>query len=65
MDLAFLTVEQVATRLQVHTDTVRGWLRDGTLRGHKLGRVWRIDPSDLEQMLQHSASCVIEEVPRS
>lgn len=43
-----LTPEEVAERLAVTANTVRGWLRDGTLKGVKLGkRVWRIKESDL------------------
>lgn len=43
----FLTVEEAAELLQVNNDTVRRWLRLGELKGRKLGRVWRISPSDL------------------
>ena len=43
-----LTPEEVAERLAVTPNTVRGWLRDGTLRGVKLGKkVWRIREEDL------------------
>jgi excisionase family DNA binding protein len=42
-----LTVEDVAARLKVHPETVRRWLRAGTLRGFRLGSgtgasAWRI-----------------------
>ena len=43
----FLTVEEAALALQVNTDTVRRWLRQGELKGRKLGRIWRIAQSDL------------------
>ncbi len=43
-----LTPEEVAERLAVTSNTVRGWLRDGSLRGVKLGKkVWRVRESDL------------------
>ena len=48
MNDRMLTPEEVAKRLAVTPNTVRGWLRDGTLKGVKLGkRVWRIKENDL------------------
>lgn len=43
----YLTVEETARRLKVDEETVRRWLREGTLRGLKFGRVWRIPESEL------------------
>jgi excisionase family DNA binding protein len=39
-----LTVREVATRLQVHEESVRRWLREGQIRGVPLGgrAGWRI-----------------------
>jgi excisionase family DNA binding protein len=45
----FLTVEQAASRLQVHPITVRRHLRRGTLRGVKRGNLWRVPESALEE----------------
>ena len=42
-----LTVEQAATRLNVHPITVRRHLRSGLLRGVKRGHLWRIPESAL------------------
>jgi excisionase family DNA binding protein len=60
-----LTPEEVAERLAVTPNTVRGWLREGTLRGVKLGkRVWRINENDLHMYIcceQQTDYCV--EVP--
>ena len=44
-----LTLEQAATRLQLHKDTVRRQLKRGDLRGVKRGRVWRVPESALEE----------------
>lgn len=41
------TVDEVAAILQVHAQTVRRWLREGTLYGEKYGRNWRIPASAL------------------
>ncbi len=47
----YLTVEQVATRLQVHEETVRRWLRSGQLQGHAISRRagWRVRESEVER----------------
>ena len=49
----YLTVEQVAERLQVHEETVRRWIRGGQLRGNLINRRagWRVRQSDLERFL--------------
>ncbi len=49
----WLTVAQVAEKVQVHPETVREWLRNKRLRGTRLSRRagWRIRASDLEQFL--------------
>ncbi|MDP9366989.1 MAG: helix-turn-helix domain-containing protein [Chloroflexota bacterium] len=50
---AWLTVEQVADRLQVHQDTVRRWLRSGRLRGYLISRKagYRIRPEDVDRFV--------------
>ncbi len=47
----FLTVEQVAAKLQVHEETVRRSLRDGKLNGHLISRRagYRIRESEVER----------------
>jgi len=47
----FLTVEQVATRLQYKPATIQGWLREGRLPGKKVGREWRVASNDLAKLL--------------
>ncbi len=51
-----LTPVQVAGRLQIHERTVTRWLRDGYLRGFKLGKEWRIAPADLSAFLERHAN---------
>ena len=38
----YFTVPEAAAILDVHKHTVQARLRDGTLKGKKLGGVWRI-----------------------
>lgn len=47
----YLTSEQVASILQVHQFTVLKYLKNGTLEGVKIGRVYRIKESDVEKFL--------------
>ena len=48
----FLTVEEVATKLQLHWQTILNYIKAGKLRAVKLGRGYRIDPVDLARFLE-------------
>lgn len=48
----FLTTEQVANILQVHPFTILKFLKEGKLKGVKLGRVYRIKESDVHEFLE-------------
>jgi len=47
-----LTPEQAADRLAVSPKTLRDWLRDGKLKGVKVGRLWRVREADLDAFLK-------------
>lgn len=49
---ALLTVEQVADACAVSPRTVRRWIDDDELLAHRLGRLVRISPHDLEDFLR-------------
>jgi excisionase family DNA binding protein len=55
-DKKLLTPTDVANRLQVNERTVCQWLREGRLRGFKIGKEWRISPDDLQAFLEASAN---------
>jgi len=46
-----LTPEEAAERLAVSPKGVKNWLRQGKLRGCKVGRLWRISESALSEFL--------------
>ncbi len=48
----FLTVEEIATKLQVHWQTVLTYIKSGKLRAVKLGRGYRIDPEDFNSFIE-------------
>jgi len=60
-----LTPPQVAQRLQVNERTVTQWLRQGHLRGFKIGKEWRISEMDIEAFLEASANKPRSAPPRS
>ena len=43
------TVEEVSKILNVGANTIRIWLNNGTLKGIKVGRYWRVKESQLEE----------------
>ncbi len=51
-----LTSVQVAGRLQIHERTVTRWLRDGYLRGFKIGKEWRVSSEDLQLFMESHAN---------
>jgi excisionase family DNA binding protein len=50
-----LTPEDAAKVLVVEAETVRSWLRDGKLKGVKMGRLWRVKESDMGEFLKSLA----------
>lgn len=48
----FLTTEEIATILSVHPRTVMRWLRQGKLKGVKIGRLWRVRLVDFEAFIR-------------
>lgn len=45
-----LTPDQVAQELHLKRKTVMNWLRAGRIPGTKLGKLWRVRRSDLEEV---------------
>ena len=50
----WLTVDEVATELHVHRETVRRWIRGGQLKSVRAGRQHRIAPEALAEFLKES-----------
>jgi len=48
-----VTVEEAAESLRISQETLRRWLREGSIPGAlKVGRQWRIDLDQLRQYLK-------------
>lgn len=52
----FLTTEQVANILQVHPFTILKFIKEGKLKGVKLGRVYRIKESEVHEFLENRST---------
>ena len=52
MDIA---VNDAAERLGVHPTRVRQLVRSGDLAGHRVGRVWLVDPQDVARLAGQKA----------
>ena len=48
----WMTVEQIATELGVHPETIRDYIRDGLLKAVQLKRSYRIRKTDYEEFLK-------------
>jgi excisionase family DNA binding protein len=60
-----LTPFDVAKRLQMNERTVTQWLRNGHLRGFKIGKEWRISKLDLDAFIEARANIPSGSPPRS
>ena len=52
MEHRLLTVDQAAAYLQVGSRWVRRILREGHLKGVKIGKLWRVEPEALEEYVK-------------
>ncbi len=50
----YYSTEDVAEILGFKEKTVREWLRTGKLKGKKIGRLWRVKESDLEDFINNT-----------
>jgi acetyl-CoA synthetase len=47
----YLTVTEVSDNLKIPVNTVREWLRKGSLKGVRIGRHWRIKEIDFQAFI--------------
>jgi excisionase family DNA binding protein len=49
-----LTVEEASTRLRVHPESLRRWLREGRVAGYRISRRagWRVPEEEIQRLLQ-------------
>ena len=47
----YLSIDEAAKIARLHHSTIRGWIKDGSLKAFRAGRVYRIRRSDLDHRL--------------
>lgn len=52
------TIDEIAQILNMHVKTVRGYLRDGKIKGFKIGGEWRIKESEFTNFLNREVDAV-------
>jgi excisionase family DNA binding protein len=52
----YLTIARAAEVAGVHPCTIRGWIKDGSLRAYRLGRAYRLLRGDLDMRLTVEAA---------
>ena len=62
-DSQFMTVAEVAAELNVNETTLYNWLRVGTLRGYRMGALWRIARVDLDAFIAAGRNVPAQESP--
>lgn len=62
-DSQFMTVAEVAAELNVNETTLYNWLRVGTLRGYRMGALWRIARVDLDAFIAAGRNVPAQEQP--
>jgi excisionase family DNA binding protein len=50
------TVEEISEMLKIPALSIRKYLRDGILQGHRIGKHWRIPKESLEKFLQDTSN---------
>jgi excisionase family DNA binding protein len=54
-----LTVKEAALKFRMHPNTIRRLLRDGYLRGERIGGVWRLSGEHIgNRMHQNESKCI-------
>lgn len=48
----FYSIAEAAQLLSVHPNTIKNWIRNGTLPAGKAGRQWRIAAHDLRALVE-------------
>ena len=56
-----LTLEEAAQQLKTSTWTVRRWIREGKLRGVRIGGTYRVDPADLAEFIRKGKTTLKEQ----
>lgn len=56
MTETYLSLQEVAEKLQLKKNTVWAWVTNKTLRASKVGKSWRVKESDLIEFIQKGSN---------
>lgn len=48
--MEYLTTKEACERLKVHPNTMLRWLADGTIKGIRFGKLWRIPDTEIDRI---------------
>lgn len=49
LDEQFYTINELASILKVHPNSIRNGIKDGRIKAEKFGKVWRIRKKEIEK----------------
>lgn len=52
----WLSVEEIAEYLGVSKETIYRWLDRGTIPAHRIGKLWKFKPSDVDEWVKSGAA---------
>ena len=47
-----MTLKETAKYLKIHINTLRRWLKEGRIQGHRIGRKWMFLDSEIIEQLK-------------
>lgn len=56
MQDSWIGIEQAAQYLSVNKDTIRNWIKKGSVPAHKVGKLWKFKKSELDEWIKSGKS---------
>lgn len=60
----WMTVAEIAEKLGIQRDTVYVWLAKKNMPGHRLGRVWRFDPVEVDAWVRSGSAAPVKKTKK-
>ena len=52
----WIGIEQAAQYLDVNKDTIRNWIKKSNIPAHKVGKLWKIKKTELDEWIKSGKS---------